>query len=488
MSTHLQDEWPTSLLRNLSRTELSEFISAHEVGSDLNITGKRELASRVLTERNGQSSNSGDFSWETVKAQYEDDKRAARLKAALLAISQLNFVTLRRSEKMYVYDNEEKIYDEQGVQALKELLVRKLGPYHSKHEVSEIRAKVKALTYHPQFGADPVIPLANGDLSLSPLELLDATPKRPFLVRSPARWDPKAESPIFDKYLRKAVPSERHRLTLQEYIGYCLLHWDIPLHKALFIVGPTASGKSTLLKIVCKLLAKIATVAPQGLVDNRFKSSELEGAWANIRSDISSELMKNIGLFKELTAGDQIYVEEKHQQGYMMEPTAKHIYSANQLPSISTDDDAFYRRILLVPFPTTVPVDKRDPKLPQRLEKELDGILQWAVEGLLRLREQEGFTCDPGPKETRRKWEEHGSSIGQFKAAKLRVTGDSEDVEPKQRVHSAYTAFCKENGLSAETQDQLTRSLKSDPQITDGKRTPEEGGSQVRSFVGVQIE
>ena len=79
---------------------------------------------------------------------------------------------------------------------------------------------------------------------------------------------------------------------------------------------------------------------------------------------------------------------------------AKHIYGASELPPISAPD-AFYRRLLFVPFPNRLPPEDRGPDTAQQLKKEQDGILQWAIEGLHRLIEQGGFSVGRSPKVTR---------------------------------------------------------------------------------------
>ena len=42
-----------------------------------------------------------------------------------------------------------------------------------------------------------------------------------------------------------------------------------------------------------------------------------------------------------------------------------------------------FRRLRLIPFTVTIPEDKRDPYLADKLLAERDGILVWAVEGCL---------------------------------------------------------------------------------------------------------
>jgi putative DNA primase/helicase len=41
------------------------------------------------------------------------------------------------------------------------------------------------------------------------------------------------------------------------------------------------------------------------------------------------------------------------------------------------------RRLHLIPFTVTIPPEKRDQRLPDKLLKERDGILAWAVQGCL---------------------------------------------------------------------------------------------------------
>lgn len=432
--------------------------------------------------------------WDAILALYDQgEKRDGRYEASRRTRDDLKLATDRKSERMYVWNPETAVLEDHGEQAIGELLVDKLGPHWTRHEEGEIIQRVKHQTYRDSFGG-PFVPLRNGDLfvednaSISEFDLKEPTPERAPRARSAARWDKEARCPTFRKFLREAVPTKEERFTLQEYTGYCLMHWAMLLHKALFIVGPTASGKSTFLKVLRALLGAVASVSPHELVNGRFGAIELEHAWANIYTDINSSVLQNIGKFKQILAGEPMHAERKHQQGYEIEPTAKHLYSANRLPDVSIDDDAFFRRILLVSFPTTVPRDERDPKLADRLIDELDGVLLWAVEGLQRLMQNDAFTHDPDPQDTRRRWEEHSSSIGRFKAAALKVTGNQEDdVEAKEAVFTAYTEFCQDQGLSTETQQNLTRQLKRDPRISDAKRTPSYADTQCRCYTGIQI-
>jgi putative DNA primase/helicase len=54
-------------------------------------------------------------------------------------------------------------------------------------------------------------------------------------------------------------------------------------------------------------------------------------------------------------------------------------------------DHAIWRRIHLIPFDLTIPAERRDPQLLEKLAAERDGILRWAVDGCLAW-QREGLT------------------------------------------------------------------------------------------------
>ncbi|PSQ91034.1 MAG: hypothetical protein BRD30_03840, partial [Bacteroidetes bacterium QH_2_63_10] len=411
---------------------------------------------------------------EAICSLYEDDKKQARVEASKQIIEEIDPATHRESGHLLWWDEEDHIYTRGGEKVVETRLLELLGKHFSNHEAQEIIGRIKPQTYRSEFGVERFVPVANGDLKITEDggDLKKPAPERGFRNRSEAGWHPDADAPRFRDFFLSVVPREVDRKTLQEYVGYALMHWGLPYHKALFIVGPQASGKSTFLAVVCYVLGKTTRLSPQQLVEGRFGAAELEDSWANVSSDIPTALLSNVGRFKEITAGDQIHVERKFEQGYTIQPTTKHLYSANQLPEIKIDDDAFFRRVLIIPFPRTVPKEERIRSLADKLKQEADGILRWAAEGLMRLLRNGEFTGDLSPSETRRLWEEHASSIGRFKVRCLKVTGRDGDAVAKEDLYSAYAEFCMEKGLAAESQQKLTRVLKRDPKIRDADRTP----------------
>ncbi|RDZ41332.1 hypothetical protein C5B89_05110 [Haloferax sp. Atlit-47N] len=470
------------------------------VGSDANtetLPGETRSDGGVATTAspmNGPQNAVSGGEWSHVYQQYvsasdADERKPARFAATELLSEDHHWANLEENDVLYGYDSDRGIYQPTGEKQVRELLVANLREEYNRTEKSEILDQLRGrhtVSQDEMGGPADHIPVRNGVVRVQPqgLELQEHNPEHLFLGSVEAEYDPGAECPQFRDFLRDVVPRGSDRKKLQEYAGYTLHHWGLPYHKALFLVGPTASGKSTFLDTIRAVLGSntVVSLTPQELTGERFAGAELFQSWANFRNDIPSSLITDTGAFKEITAGDSIKAEQKFKDPFRFEPTAKHLFSANQLPDAETDDEAFYRRILLVPFPSTVPKAERDPHLDEKLQSELSGVLNWMLDGLQRLMRQGTFTGDRTPGETQRTWEKWGNTVDRFR--ELCLEESSGDSLPKSTAHKAYHRFCEAESLPAETQHKMTRRLKNEG-IADGRATV--NGKQQRVFVGVQL-
>jgi putative DNA primase/helicase len=62
-------------------------------------------------------------------------------------------------------------------------------------------------------------------------------------------------------------------------------------------------------------------------------------------------------------------------------PLFKLMISGNYRPGLRSVDEAIRRRLRLIPFNVTFPLDKRDPDLVEKLKAELPGIALWMITG-----------------------------------------------------------------------------------------------------------
>ena len=67
------------------------------------------------------------------------------------------------------------------------------------------------------------------------------------------------------------------------------------------------------------------------------------------------------------------------QDFFEFTPQFKLVVAGNHKPAIRNVDIAMRRRLHMVPFTVTIPENRRDKALPQKLLAERDGILAWAL-------------------------------------------------------------------------------------------------------------
>ena len=417
-------------------------------------------------------------------ADNSDDRATPRFESAMKLHREESFANLQENEVLYAYDPERGIFDDNGKQVVRTKLTNGLEEQYRGHTMSEVMDHIRGrntLSQREMGGPDGLIAARNCVIDLHEHTSHEHSAEYRFLSRLGCEFDPEATAPEWHAFLDDVVPGETERKKLQEFVGYALHHWDLPFHKALFLVGPTASGKSTFLDTINELLGDgtVASLTPQQLTGERFGPAELFGKWANIRNDIPKSTVKNTGMFKELIAGDPMKAEKKNKDPFFFNPTAKHLFSANQLPEMEVDDEAFFRRILLVPFPETVPEEDRDKFLDQKLQDELPGILNWAIEGLQRLLGNGGFTGDRSPARTRETWSKWGDSVSRF--AKHAISEGDDDI-PKSDMYAAFLEFCRQESIPSDTQHKMTRELKQEG-FSDGRAYV--NGAQKRVFTQV---
>ena len=175
---------------------------------------------------------------------------------------------------------------------------------------------------------------------------------------------------------------------LQRVVGYCLTG-DISTHALFFLYGTGANGKSVFVNVVSTVLGDYAANAPMDtFMETRTDRhptdlAGLRGARFVSATETEQGRRWNESKIKAITGGDDITARLMHQDFFTYRPQFKLLIAGNHKPAIRNIDEAMRRRMHLIPFTITVPADKRDPLLSDKLLAERDGILAWALEGCL---------------------------------------------------------------------------------------------------------
>lgn len=439
--------------------------------------------------------------WEDVRWWYandeNEDSKAAMNRAVELAGEDIDVMTHDESEALFLYDSADGIYHRQGEHRVQEYLNddETLGGTFYPSRARNIIETLKYTSYTPEsdFGApENRICVANGVLDVS--DPSDPTrgehnPDHGFINGHPVEFDRDAECPEFMEFIDAMVRDE-DRKKLQEYAGYCLHTWEQRYKKAMMLVGPTNSGKGTFLRILTAVIGEdnVSSETLENLTEGRWAAAHLYEAVANIRNEMSTTKLKHTERFKEMTGGgDRMSAEFKNEQKFRFTVTQKFLFATNQVPEVN-GDDAFNNRWLFASFPHTIPEPEIDPDLDRRIiENELSGVLNWALEGYARLREQGYFSDERGMDAKDEMWKRYGDTVERFKHACLEVTGEDDDALGKKWTHEIYSAFCTEVGREPKKQGPFTKALTSDAEIGQSKRTWR-GETDTKVYTGVRFD
>ncbi|MCL2579558.1 MAG: phage/plasmid primase, P4 family [Oscillospiraceae bacterium] len=240
------------------------------------------------------------------------------------------------------------------------------------------------------------INLKNGLFHLQTQALIPHTPDIFTTVQSPVSYNPSADCPLFWQFLMDLLMDDEEMVALvQEILGYCCLSYSTAAHKIFLFHGDGSNGKNVLVDIMVALVGEgyVSTVALKDLSRN-FSLAQIVDKVLNIATE--NELNKPLDTqnIKALASGDLIQIEPKGQPPFNYRPFVKLLFCVNSLPYTSDRTGGFERRPIIIPFerkfvanpkPDREDERKKDPFILQKLLLELDGIFNFAFEGLLRL-------------------------------------------------------------------------------------------------------
>lgn len=252
--------------------------------------------------------------------------------------------------------------------------------------------KITAYRDDFDFADKMLIPFANGDMELNGTKqwVFTLDGKRPVPYRLPVNFIPLNKphaTPYFNKWLNDLFTPE-DIVTLQEYIGYCLLPTTRG-QKCLLLIGDGGIGKSVISDILTAIFGRSLT-APndtQQFLADKFKLAELENQLVFYEDDLSDKHLEETGVFKKLIT-NQTYLtaDRKNEQPFKFKPYCRFIMCGNDMLASKYDKtDGFYRRLLPIRVKPKDPSRKNIPDMGARVAKEAEGIIQWALVGLKRL-------------------------------------------------------------------------------------------------------
>ena len=256
----------------------------------------------------------------------------------------------------------------------------------------------------------------------------------------PFEYDPEAKSEVWENFLRQVWPDDPESAdTLQEIFGY-ILSGDTRQQKFFNIIGPRRSGKGTINKVLVSLLGQHNTVAPElGELGDSFGLQPWLGKLLASFTDARAPDRNRsavVGQLLRIVGGDTVTVNRKNKEawnGYL--PTRIMIYS-NEALQLTENSNALTGRMVVLKMSNSF-YGKEDTELSYKLESELSGIFNWALEGLRRRLDRGGYFKQPKSGEIYLElMQEIGNVIGSFSEDALEF--DPTATTPKDDIFRCY--------------------------------------------------
>ncbi|MGA2682067.1 MAG: phage/plasmid primase, P4 family [Candidatus Bathyarchaeia archaeon] len=384
------------------------------------------------------------------------------------------FAVDKETNELYFYvdyGKDEGIYSNQTEQLIKREIVARLDENFKARYYNEINEFILGSAPLVEMGAlnPELLAVQNGLLDVLKKSLEKYTSKSYITKKLPVIFDQENKSTVWHDFIKTVIPNEKQRKQVQQLIGHCLYR-KILTEICLILLGGGSNGKTIFLLTITKFLGGSANVSShsiQALCYDKFVTGEVRGKLANICADLPHKELLNTANFKALTSGDQVQAYIKHvQKTIPFFPTTKYIFSANQIPPVSNEEDcyAWYRRFIFADFSVTFTKENSVPR--QELLDKLSSpdvfseILNWALEGLETLNKEGDVTDKPTVAEIRLQYIKRSDSALAYFEDRVKCTSDSTDYVFTDQWFRDYVNYCLANNLKPKTQGDFINTVK----------------------------
>ncbi len=312
--------------------------------------------------------------------------------------------------------------------------------------------------------------------------------------RLPVKYSKNSPPPtVWLKFVEDLLEAE-DILTLQEFIGYCL----IPTNKAqklLLIIGKGGEGKSRVGLTLRNILGDNMNISSiQKIEHNRFARADLEHRLLMVDDDMKMEALKDTNYIKSIvTLEDKMDLERKGQQSVQGVLYVRFICFGNgSLNALHDRSYGFYRRQLILTTKDR-PADREDdPYLIDKLRLEAEGILLWALEGLHRLiNNNYKFTISKRTANNLKTAMKSSNNIIAFMESEGYIRLEQKTMATSKDLYIAYQKWCDDNTekpVAAKTFSSYLIENEDYYGIKHSTNIPSSNGKKARGFTGVFVQ
>lgn len=290
-----------------------------------------------------------------------------------------------------------------------------------------------------------VIHLKNGTFYLPDTFMEHHLPCR---HRLPVNYRPGLDAPSYWLSFLDDLLEQQDILTLQEFMGYCLL----PITKAqkmLMIIGRGGEGKSRIGVVMKAMMGEAMGMGSLAKIESSpFARADLEHLLVFVDDDLKMEALTGTNHIKSIvTAETAMDLERKGIQSYQGRLHSRFLAFGNgTLQALYDRSYGFFRRQIILTVKPRPENRVDEPFLAEMMLQQLDQIFMWCLDGLIRLIEQ-GFQFTLSEKTVQNTMHANmdGNSIMDFMQSSGYFLFSPGNSITSKKLYHLYCEWCDDN-------------------------------------------
>lgn len=263
----------------------------------------------------------------------------------------------------------------------------------------------------------------------------------------PYRPEYEADAPLLDGVLQSAFENDDATAQVDlwwQCVGAALFGLMPRLQIVLLMIGRERSGKSLLQRLLERVFPPevVGAVSPASW-SHEYHVATLAGKRLNVVGELSDDSPIPAASFKNVTGQNLVAGRHPTHRPFSFRCQAAHVFASNVLPPTTDRSEAFYRRWRVLRFANTVPPDKVDPDLCEKIvAAEMPALLALAFMGAERVARAGRVRTSDAHEAVLSRWRLAANPLQQF------LTDDewvrlvpTEMVEGSPRTAEVYAAY-----------------------------------------------
>jgi P4 family phage/plasmid primase-like protien len=270
----------------------------------------------------------------------------------------------------------------------------------------------------------------------------------------PYNYTLKSGCPVIQDFLKRSIPDTDGQRAYMTHIGLALIA-DRTLHKALVLLGPPRSGKTTLLKLAQLVLGKSPGQFPTAvLFSPESRGANSRAMWIDqsprlvCLDEFPEEALRDEGeeLFKSMTAHGGVsmwlkYRDERAENVW----TPKMLFATNNRMRYRDPSGALTRRLLIVECHNSLPDNRLDTGLLDKFVPELGAFAAICIQMAMEVQRERTYPESETMRALLLDIERNGDAVKLWLSENCIF--EPEMFAATHTLYQDFKAWCDDNGL-----------------------------------------